>query len=75
MTMTWSVPTRRERDALRAIGREERGQGGAPVVSDADACCRRGWAVPAPGEQQYRLTEAGREILAEPAKPGSTTPG
>ena len=71
--MTWSVPTRRERDALRAIGREERGQGGAPVVRDADACCRRGWAVAAPGNQQYRLTEAGRAILAESTNPGSDT--
>ena len=72
--MTWSVPTRRERDALRAIGREERGQDGAPVVSDADACCRRGWAVPVPGEQQYRLTETGRAVLAEPVTRRTNSP-
>lgn len=66
--MAWSIPTRRERDALRAIRCRERGQGDVPDTADADACCQHGWAVPAPGGQQYRLTEAGREILAEPTK-------
>ena len=64
--MAWSIPTRRERDALRAIGRQERGETGDVQVLDADACCEHGWAVRAPGGQQYRLTEAGRELLENP---------
>ncbi|MBK1667122.1 hypothetical protein CKO28_03565 [Rhodovibrio sodomensis] len=66
--MAWSVPTRRQRDALRAIGREERGQSSVHDGADADACCQKGWAVCVPGRQQYRLTEAGREILVQPTK-------
>lgn len=68
--MDWSVPTRRQRDALRAIGRAERGEPSAPDASDAQTCCSQGWAVLAPARRQYRyrlnqyrLTEAGRDVL------------
>lgn len=71
--MAWSVPTRRQRDALRAIGRAERGQSDDHDIADADACCRQGWAVLLPERQEYRLTEAGREILVQPTKGRGTT--
>jgi hypothetical protein len=61
--MVWAIPTRRQRDALRAIRRAEREQSNDPDETDANACCRHGWAVLIPGRRQYRLTEAGREVL------------
>lgn len=67
--MARAMPTPQHQDALRQIGRLERGQSAELSARDAEECCRHGWAVSAPGDKQYRLTEAGRAVLSGTGDP------
>ena len=60
-----SVPSRQHLSALRAIAHLERGTHRDIDPGHANECCEAGWAIAAPGQDQYRLTEAGRELLAK----------
>jgi hypothetical protein len=60
-----SEPEARHMTALRAIANLERGTFRPVIERDARECCAAGWAIEAPGDGQYRLTEAGREMLAK----------
>lgn len=62
--MAPSTPSQQHLDALKAIAHLERGTHRDLDPTHADACCAAGWAITAPGDNQYRLTEAGREVLA-----------
>jgi hypothetical protein len=58
-----SVPSQQHLAALKAIAHLERGTHADLDPGHAGECCEAGWAIPAPGDGQYRLTEAGRELL------------
>jgi len=61
--MAQTTCSSRQRQALRAIAHQERGAPAQLDAGDAKDCCREGWAITAPGDKQFRLTEAGREVL------------
>ena len=42
-----------------------RGTDGGIDRAHAQECCAAGWAIEAPGDTPYRLTEAGREVLSK----------
>lgn len=56
-------PTDRHLRALQAMQCHERGRPGVINLYDAEECEERGWAEAQPGGG-YRLTEAGRRLLA-----------
>ena len=59
------VPSPQHLAALKAIAHLERGTDGELDPAHAQECCAAGWAIEAPGDNQYRLTEAGREVLTK----------
>ena len=59
-------PTERHLVALRRMAQHEAGRPAVIVPADAEECEDRGWAEAQPGGG-YRLTEAGRNILASEA--------
>lgn len=60
-----TAPERRHLEALKAIAKIERGTHGGVDPAHAEECCTAGWAIEAPGDNQYRLTEADRELLSK----------
>jgi hypothetical protein len=59
------VPSPQHLAALKAIAHLERGTPAEINAAHAQECCTAGWAIDAPGDNQYRLTEAGREVLTK----------
>jgi hypothetical protein len=59
------VPSPQHLAALKAIAHLERGTDAKIDPARAQECCTAGWAIDAPGDNQYRLTEAGREVLTK----------
>jgi hypothetical protein len=59
------VPRPQHLAALKAIADLERSTDGGNDPAHSQECCAAGWASEAPGDNQYRLTEAGRELLSK----------
>ncbi|MBK1697558.1 hypothetical protein [Rhodovibrio salinarum] len=60
-----SAPEQRHLATLRAIAHLKRGTHCEIDPQHARECCEAGWATVAPGDNQFHLTEAGRELLAK----------
>jgi hypothetical protein len=60
-----SAPSPQHLTTLKAIAHLERGSDAEFDPAHAEECCTAGWAIAAPGDNQYRLTEAGRELLSK----------